>query len=228
VAYTYPYPRPALTADVVLFTLQARDLAVLLIRRKRDPFAGSWALPGGFVDENEALHVAAARELEEETGVRNVALEQLGAFGDPGRDPRGHTVSVAFVSFVVASSHRVKAGDDAADAAWMPLPQLALTGRASASKQPLAFDHARIVSVARRRLQAHLQFPGKSSPYDLVPARFTLAELHNVYEAILGRKLETRAFERYLKEHDRVEPVQAESSTKKGSRLYRWKANGSP
>ena len=94
--YTYEYPRPAVTVDVVLFTIRAGDLAVLMIRRGGAPFKGHWALPGGFVEENESLERAASRELKEETGIEQAALEQLGAFGDPGRDPRGHTVSVAF------------------------------------------------------------------------------------------------------------------------------------
>ena len=118
--YTYEYPRPAVTADCVLFAMRAEDLAVLLIQRKHAPFKGSWALPGGFVNANEPLDRAAARELAEETGIVNVPLEQLGAFGDPGRDPRGHTVTVVFYSFVVADA-QPSAADDAADAAWLPL-----------------------------------------------------------------------------------------------------------
>ena len=103
-AFTYEYPRPAVTCDVVAFTMRADDLAVLLIRRKRDPFAGHWALPGGFVDRDEALGRAAARELAEETGLTGVKMDQLGAYGDPGRDPRGHTVSVAYVAFLVSEA----------------------------------------------------------------------------------------------------------------------------
>src|SRR5271170_7253316 len=98
--------------------MRAEDLAVLLIKRKKAPFKGAWALPGGFVNGNEPLERAAARELVEETGIAGVALEQLGAFGDPGRDPRGHTVTVVFYSFVVADAQPV-AADDAADARWV-------------------------------------------------------------------------------------------------------------
>ena len=99
--YTYDYPRPAVTVDVVLVTREPRP-RVLLIRRKHDPFAGTWALPGGFVDPAETLAAAAGRELREETGVAAADLEQLGAFGDPGRDPRGWTVSVACSTFPTA------------------------------------------------------------------------------------------------------------------------------
>src|SRR4051812_36510895 len=101
--------------------MRAEDLAVLLVKRGVAPYAGHWALPGGFVEEHESLERAALRELEEETGVRDIAMEQLAAFGDPGRDPRGHTISVAYFSFVVAESHAVIAGDDAAEVQWIPL-----------------------------------------------------------------------------------------------------------
>src|SRR5438034_11030935 len=121
--FTYDYPRPAVTADTVLFTMRAGDLAVLLVQRASAPFKGAWALPGGFVDQDEALDHAATRELQEETGLTGIALEQLGAFGEPGRDPRGHTITVAFLSFVVADTAPV-AAHDAADAASHPLRAL--------------------------------------------------------------------------------------------------------
>ena len=187
--FTYDYPRPAVTADTVLFAMRAEDLAVLLIKRKGTPFKGAWALPGGFVNANEPLDRAAARELQEETGVAGIPLEQLGAFGDPGRDPRGHTVTVAFYSFVVADTQPV-AADDAADAAWHPLRALPLPswGERSPvkSRLKLAFDHAEIIDFARSRLQQRLEDPARDSPFTIVPARFTLIELQRVYEAVLG------------------------------------------
>ena len=96
--HCYDHPRPAVTVDIVLFHRLKRGERVLLIRRKRDPFKGRWCLPGGFVDDNESLEAAASRELFEETGLSGIELEQIGAFGDPGRDPRGHTVSVVFAA----------------------------------------------------------------------------------------------------------------------------------
>ena len=140
--FTYPYARPAVTADVVLFAMRAGELVVLLIRRRHEPFEGAWALPGGFVDENEPLETAALRELEEETGVKGVAVEQLGAFGEPGRDPRGHTVSVAYVGFPGEEVPTVTAGDDAAEAQWYPVDSL---------PEKLAFDHRSIVTLAQQR-----------------------------------------------------------------------------
>jgi 8-oxo-dGTP diphosphatase len=141
--YEYDYPRPSLTVDVVIVTLEPNP-RVLLIRRKKDPFAGAWAIPGGFVDEGEALAAAAERELKEETGVTGVALEQLAAFGDPGRDPRGWTVSIVFLARVAADTEAT-AADDAAEVGWHRLDKL---------PKKLAFDHARILDRARARLAA--------------------------------------------------------------------------
>lgn len=142
-AHTYEYARPSVTVDVVIVTRDP-DPRVLLIRRKKDPFAGTWALPGGFVDPGETLAAAAARELREETGVVGADLEQLAAFGDPGRDPRGWTVSVAFLARVDAGT-KATAADDAAEAGWYPL---------DTPPQPLAFDHDQILARARARLAA--------------------------------------------------------------------------
>ena len=132
-AYTYAFPRPALTVDIVIVKVTHAGAEILLIQRGHPPFAGAWALPGGFVDENESLDTAARRELQEETGLEQTRLQQLGAFGDPGRDPRGWTVSVAFWA-QVAGDILPRAGDDAAAARWWPLNDL----------PELAFDHAAI------------------------------------------------------------------------------------
>ena len=140
--FTYDFPRPALTVDVVLLTREAVP-KLLLIQRKRDPFAGAWALPGGFVEEGETLAAAARRELLEETGVEVGDLEQLVAAGDPGRDPRGWTVSVAYLARVNPGEVAPKAADDARAVGWYALTQL----------PPLAFDHAMIVGRAATRLR---------------------------------------------------------------------------
>ncbi len=137
--HTYNYPRPALTVDVVLVKPGPDGPKLLLIQRKHSPFAGHWALPGGFVDENEPLETAARRELAEETGIEDVNLHQLAAFGDPGRDPRGWTVSVVFWTYLPHVAPVARAGDDAADARWWPLDAL----------PELAFDHEEIVARAK-------------------------------------------------------------------------------
>lgn len=142
--YSYEYARPSVTADIVVVTLEAEP-HVLLIRRGDAPFKGAWALPGGFVDPDETLQAGAERELMEETGLANVHLEQLGAFGDPGRDPRGWTVTVAFLARVDRSRVKPAAGDDAAAIRWHPLSKL---------PKNLAFDHDKILARAKARLAA--------------------------------------------------------------------------
>ncbi len=139
----YEFPRPALTVDVVLLGGRAGKRSVLLVRRAFEPFAGAWALPGGFVDEGERLIDAARRELAEETCLAFTGeLEQVGAWGDPGRDPRGWTVSVVFRGDVGAELPVVCGGDDAAEAAWHRIDS------AGAVAVPLAFDHAEIVAAS--------------------------------------------------------------------------------
>jgi 8-oxo-dGTP diphosphatase len=139
--FTYDYPRPAVTVDVVLVT-RGRDPRVLLIRRKHEPFAGTWALPGGFVDMDETLEAAAHRELREETGLEVKKLEQLYTFGDPGRDPRGRTIAVAYFAVVGLAKLKPVAADDAAEVGWFSLRK----------PPPLAFDHRKILAHARKRL----------------------------------------------------------------------------
>jgi 8-oxo-dGTP diphosphatase len=139
--HSYDYPRPALTVDLAVVTREARP-RTLLIRRQKEPFAGSWALPGGFVDSNERLADAARRELLEETGVRVAGLEQLYTAGDPGRDPRGWVVSVAYLAQVDPDAVKPVAADDAVEVGWFPLDDL----------PPLAFDHAMLLERARVRL----------------------------------------------------------------------------
>jgi 8-oxo-dGTP diphosphatase len=139
--FTYDYPRPALTVDVAVVTLEPSP-RVLLIQRKRDPFAGAWALPGGFVEESEPLETAARRELREETGIEVVELEPLYTAGDPGRDPRGWTVSVCYLARVGAGTVTAVPADDAAAAEWFALATL----------PELAFDHAKLLGRVATRL----------------------------------------------------------------------------
>ena len=132
--YCYSHPRPAVTVDIVVLS---RDGYVLLVKRKADPFKGCWALPGGFVEIDERLADAAGRELEEETGITGVELRQLRAFDEPGRDPRGRIICIAFVS-VVDGQPKPKPGSDAAEARWLALEDL----------PPMAFDHDAIITCA--------------------------------------------------------------------------------
>jgi 8-oxo-dGTP diphosphatase len=140
--YVYEWPRPAVTVDVVIVTREAKP-RVLLIRRGHEPFKGMWAIPGGFVEIDEALDVAARRELFEETGVKAKDLVQLHTFGDPKRDPRGRNISVAYLALVNAEDLQPRAGDDAAEVGWFSL----------ARPPKLAFDHKDILAVARKYLK---------------------------------------------------------------------------
>jgi 8-oxo-dGTP diphosphatase len=140
--YTYDYPRPAVSVDVVIVSNEPTP-RVLLVRRKHDPFAGRWALPGGFIEMDESLEAAARRELYEETGVEAEELEQLHTFGDPGRDPRGRIITVVYLAIVDAAKIKPRAADDAAEVGWHWLRQ----------PPALAFDHAEILACARRRLE---------------------------------------------------------------------------
>ena len=239
--FTYPYPRPAVTADVVVFTKDADDLAVLLIKRKDEPFKGRWALPGGYVNENEPLRRAASRELHEETSISGLRLEQLGAFGDPGRDPRGHTITIAYVTFLVAQA-TIQAGDDAEAVQWHPFRTLALDEVPPSHSVPpppkklkrmrpsgpirLAFDHAKILTMAYQRLCRHLEDPLRDTTFDIVPPRFTLEELRRIYEVVLVREFTPRAFKKHFVDGGLVVPATPPKrnapTPKPGSQLYRW------
>ena len=168
---TYPYPRPSLTADVVVFTADAGRLKVLLIRRGRAPFAGRWALPGGFVDEDEDLPAAAARELVEETGLDARLGPQLGAYGTPGRDPRGHTVSVVYLAWAPGAPDVIGL-DDATDARWQP-----------AHRPPaLAFDHRDVLRDAVAELERRVA-QGIEACLELLPRTFGVSEVEELWGA---------------------------------------------
>jgi 8-oxo-dGTP diphosphatase len=181
-SYTYEYPRPAVTVDCVIFGLDDQELKVLLIHRGHDPYKDYWALPGGFVDMDEDLEIAALRELEEETGVKNVFIEQLFTFGTPNRDPRGRVISIAYFALVNLNEHPVNAASDATDAQWFRWDNL----------PPLAFDHAHILQVAKARLEAKVRY--QPIGFELLPKHFTLSQLQNLYERILGKNLNKRNF----------------------------------
>lgn len=175
--YTYDYPRPAVTVDCVIFGLDESSLLkVLLIQRANDPYKDYWALPGGFVDMNEDLKTAALRELEEETGLKDVFIEQLFTFGDPGRDPRGRVISIAYYALVNLSRYALKAASDAREVRWFEVDQL----------PDLAFDHARILSIAVNRLRSKVRY--QPIGFELLPEVFTLTQLQKLYETILGVK----------------------------------------
>jgi 8-oxo-dGTP diphosphatase len=180
--FTYEYPRPALAADCVVFGFDGAELKVLLIQRGLEPFKGRWAFPGGFVRMDETVDAAARRELVEETGLKNVFLEQLYTCSAVNRDPRDRVVSVAHYALVKLSDHRAKAATDAANAEWFPV-----------SKVPaLAFDHANILATAQTRLKGKVRY--EPIGFELLPQKFTLSQLQHLYEAVLGTELDKRNF----------------------------------
>lgn len=190
--------RPSITVavDVVLFAVQHAELYTLLIERGRPPFQGMWAFPGGMVEVDEPLVQAARRELAEETGIQEVPfLAQLAAFGDPGRDPRGRVVSIAYWG-LVPRMVTPRGADDAAKARWWPLSAL----------PALAFDHEHILQCACHRLQAAVQHDLRLL-FHLVPAPFVLRELQNAYEAILGHATDKRNFRRHILQQGWLEEV---------------------
>lgn len=176
------YPKPALSADVVALAFDGSRLHVLLIERKKEPFAGRWALPGGFVEPNENVEQAAVRELLEETGLRVARVEQLRTYSEPGRDPRGWVVSVAHLALVRWSERQVAAGDDAGRAEWRPLSKA----------KGLAFDHDHMLDLAIERIT----FRAAGQPFgaELLPEKLTLSELQKLHEVVLGALFDKRNF----------------------------------
>ncbi len=182
------FPRPSVTADIVVFTVRDKRLQVLLIQRKEWPFAGQWALPGGFVHPDETPDDAARRELAEETGVGNVYLEQLRVFGEPRRDPRTWVITIAYTALIPSDTLVLRADTDAADARWWSLDSL---------PQPLAFDHAQILDTAVRALREKLE-TSSAVVRGLLPVRFTLSQMQEFYEILLGFSLDRRNFRKWV------------------------------
>lgn len=210
--HQYVYPRAALTVDCVVFGLDEAGLQVLLIRRGIAPFKGAWALPGGFVRVEETLEDAARRELEEETGLQKVFLEQFGTFSALDRDPRERVISIAYYALTKPADHETRAATDADEARWFP-----------AGKPPkLAFDHAEILAGALDRLRARL----RTEPigFELLPPKFTLSQLQNLYEAVLGTALDKRNFRKKVLSFDLLLPLAETHRTgaHRPAQLYRF------
>ena len=211
--YQYPYPHPAVTTDIVVFTIRQEHLQLLLIRRGNEPYKGKWALPGGFLDIEEDLESCAKRELEEETGIKDVYLEQLYTFGKPNRDPRERVISVTYYALTPSCQMEPKAASDAADAGWFPVDDL----------PELAFDHLEIINLGHQRLVAKLNY--STIAFQFLTERFTLSELQQVYEIIRNQPLDKRNFRKWILALDRIEETDELSkiSSHRPARLYRVK-----
>jgi 8-oxo-dGTP diphosphatase len=184
--HCYAYPHPAVTTDVVVFTIRKNTLSVLLIERRNPPFQGMWALPGGFLEMHEDLETCAKRELQEETGIEGIYLEQLGTFGEPKRDPRERVISVTYFALTPSDHLKPRASSDAAQTAWFPITAL----------PDLAFDHERILRLARQRLVAKLSYTNIA--LQILPQSFTLSQLQTVYEILLDESLDKRNFRKAI------------------------------
>lgn len=212
-SYKYEYPHPAVTVDVVVFTIENDDLKVLLIQRDQDPFEGQWALPGGFIEIDEHLSDAAKRELKEETGVSESFLEQFYTFGHPDRDPRERIITVAYYALIPCDELSVAAGDDARDAKLFAINEL----------PELAFDHENILSIAKQRVTERLN--DAFFAFQMLPKAFTMYELRRVYELFLGEVLDKRNFRKKIIALDQIEETgeKRESVRHRPARLYRVK-----
>lgn len=212
-AYTYEYPHPAVTTDIVIFTIRQDELKVLLIKRALAPHKGMWALPGGFVNLEESLEQGARRELEEETGVADVYLEQLYTFGEPDRDPRERVITVAYYALVPSDRIDIQAGSDAEGVSWFGMPEL----------PKLAFDHAAILEMAYERLRAKLDY--STIAFQFMPREFTLSELQHVYEVILQEPIDKRNFRKRILGLDLIAETGKErrDGAHRPAKLYRAK-----
>jgi len=186
-SFSYKHARPAMTVDAVVFGLDETELKVLLIRRAQEPFQGHWAIPGGFMRMDESADAAVQRKLCEETGIRDLFLEQLYTFSEVKRDPRERVISIAHFALVRPDKLQITAHSEAGDVSWFSLKDL----------PPLAFDHAEILDVARRRLRNKIRY--QPVGFELLPTSFTMGEIWKLYENALERPIDKRNFMRKIK-----------------------------
>jgi ADP-ribose pyrophosphatase YjhB (NUDIX family) len=210
-AFTYRYPHPAVTTDIVIFTIRNDELKVLLIKRALSPHKGEWALPGGFIRLEESLEECAGRELEEETGVSGVYLEQLYSFGKPDRDPRERVITVAYYALIPSDTLKIKAASDAAGTSWFGMQEL----------PELAFDHQEILKLAHQRLVAKLDY--STIAFQFMPKAFTLSELQQVHELISGESVDKRNFRKRILSLNLIRETGKErkAGAHRPARLYR-------
>lgn len=207
--------RPAVTVDVVIFSLFEGELRVLLVQRKSPPFAGNWAIPGGFIHLSESLEDAANRKLAEETGVTDVYTEQLFTFGDTDRDPRGRVITVAYFALVPHSAINHTPGKHEVATDWFFVNEL----------PELAFDHADIIEYAHQRLRYKLEYTAVG--FQLLPDVFTLTQLQRAYEIVLSEPLDKRNFRRKILAAEVIEETGDKTSEGEGrpAKLYRYRTD---
>ena len=208
--YCYKYPHPSVTTDCVIFGFDGTKLSVLLIERGVEPYKDRWALPGGFLKMNEDADTGAKRELQEETGLEGAYIQQFYTFTAPERDPRERVITIAYYALVRMQD--VKGGDDAADARWFALDEV----------PQLAFDHDRILRKAEQALRQQIHF--EPVGFELLPEEFTIKELQNLYEAILGVRFDRRNFYNKMKRLEMLDQMEetVNPSEKKEAFLFRF------
>lgn len=208
--YTYKHPRPSITVDVVAFTIKNDHLSVLLVKRAKHPFRGSWALPGGFININEDLETAAMREFVEETSIKGAYLEQLHTYGNPDRDPRGRVVSIAYIALLPYEKPCGKS--DATLAEWYPINHL----------PELAFDHADIIRDGIRRLRNRLDMSAVG--FQLLPKEFDIFQIKHIYEIILDKRIDSDILRQQLLKIGLIEKViQTKTTNSDQASLYSFK-----
>lgn len=209
--YQYEYPHPAVTTDIVIFTVRDKQLKLLLIMRGGEPYKGQWALPGGFIQLDEDLETGARRELAEETGISGVYLEQLYTYGAVDRDPRERVITVAYSALIPSEKIQLRASTDAEAVGWFSMDEL----------PELAFDHKEIVDMAHQRLVAKLDY--STIAFKFMPEEFTLSELQNVYEIILREEMDRRNFRKWMLALDQIKETGGErrEGAHRPAKLYR-------
>ena len=208
--YHYKYPHPSVTTDCVIFGFDGARMKVLLVQRGIEPYKGRWAFPGGFLQMDESAEEGALRELREETGLSGAFIRQFHTFSAPDRDPRERVITIAFYALV--RIEEVTGGDDAADARWFALDEV----------PQLAFDHDQILRTAEQALRQQIHF--EPVGFELLPEKFTLRELQNLYEAILGVRFDKRNFSNKINRWGLLEPLdeKVNPSRKKEATLFRF------
>lgn len=184
--YMYDYPRPAVTVDCVIFGFDKDELKVLLTKRAIEPYLGQWAFPGGFINLEETADSCARRKLAEEAGLKAVFLEQLYTFSAVDRDPRYRVMSIAYYALVRSTDYLLQAGLDIAEVHWFPLSDM----------PQLAFDHQEILKVAVERLKGKIRY--QPLGFELLPEKFTLPELHRLYEVVLQAPIDRGNFRKKI------------------------------
>ncbi|HDZ06127.1 hypothetical protein LCGC14_0129030 [marine sediment metagenome] len=175
-----------LSVDAVVFGYEAGNISILLIKRKYEPFKGKWAIPGGFVLDNESLEEALERELKEETGIKINYLEQLYTFGKPNRDPRGRVVSIAYFGLIRPNAFKIYASTDAEQVQWFNIDEL----------PELSFDHKEILDAAIKRLKGKITY--EPIGFELLDTKFPFSDLEKLYSTLLGREVDRRNFRKKI------------------------------